>query len=286
MRVSGLATCNIGLFGKSIGHFLVSDLKGVLEMYPFLEHPYQHDFYTILFVEKADGQVIVDDQKIRVDDPKVIIIKPGCIASIYINRNARGKLISFTEDFFSLRYNNNILYQFSFLKRNAGAMVRLNFGQTDKWRILLQQISEEFEQNRRERNIVLRSFLNILLFELERIWNPVGIKREVNVKTDKVNQFEKLVEERYVKDKMPSEYAKRLHLSPNYLNKLCKEETGFTAGELIRKRVTIEAQRLLHYTSLSVNEIADKLGFENVPYFITFFKKQTKLTPEQFRKLD
>ncbi|RZK31013.1 MAG: AraC family transcriptional regulator, partial [Hymenobacter sp.] len=44
------------------------------------------------------------------------------------------------------------------------------------------------------------------------------------------------------------------------------------------------AQRLLHYTNCSVNEIANQLGFENGSYFITFFRKKVGLTPEQFRK--
>jgi AraC-like DNA-binding protein len=84
---------------------------------------------------------------------------------------------------------------------------------------------------------------------------------------------------------MPSFYAEKLHVTANYLNKICKTETDKTAGDIIRKRVTIEAQRLLHYTNLSVNEIANDLGFDNVSYFITFFKKQAQTTPEQFRKL-
>src|SRR5690554_7006598 len=83
---------------------------------------------------------------------------------------------------------------------------------------------------------------------------------------------------------MPSAYADLLNISPNYLNKICKEETGRTAGDLIRKRITIEAQRLLHYTNYTVNEIADQLGFENSSYFVTFFKKHTRTTPDKFRK--
>jgi AraC-like DNA-binding protein len=275
---------NLGLFGEGIRQFWMDDLKGLLGNHPHLEHPHQQDFYTLLFIEKAEGELIIDDKKIRLDDPKTIIIKPNCIYSIDINRNAKGKIICFSEDFFSLRYNNNILYQFSFLKREAKPYIRFNDVQQQKWQVLSNLMFEEFSLNRKESNKVLRSFLNILMFELERLYKPIGYKQEMNVKTEKVLQFERYVDEFYLKYKMPSAYAEKLNLSPNYLNKLCKEETGLTAGEIIRKRITIEAQRLLHYTSLSVNEIANKLGFENTSYFVTFFKKQTELTPEQFRK--
>ena len=93
-----------------------------------------------------------------------------------------------------------------------------------------------------------------------------------------------MIDKHFETKKLPSAYAELLHVSPNYLNKICKEETGQTAGDLIRKRITIEAQRLLHYTNYNINEIADKLGFENTSYFVTFFKKQTETPPEQFRK--
>lgn len=286
MQASELAVCNIGIFGDGVRHFWLDELDGLLEKYPDLEFPHKQDFYTLLIVEEAEGEIIIDNNKIRLDRAKAIIIKPRCISSIDINRKAKGKIICFTEDFFSLRYNNNILYQFSFLRNEAKPFIRLTNEQKTKWDILLNLLSEEYILNKRETKKVLRSYLNIILFELERLYNPIGFVKSKNLKQEKVHEFEKLIDKHFETKKMPSDYAELLHISPNYLNKICKEETGQTAGDLIRKRITIEAQRLLHYTNYSVNEIADKLGFENTSYFVTFFKKQTETTPEQFRKLN
>jgi len=105
-----------------------------------------------------------------------------------------------------------------------------------------------------------------------------------NLKKEKLHKFEGLIDKHFRDEKLPSFYADLLSISTNYLNKICREENGQTAGEIIRRRITIEGQRLLHYTNCSVNEIAGQLGFENVSYFVTFFRKQTNLTPEQFRK--
>ena len=284
MRAQQLAVCNLGLFGNGTSHFWMGGLGGLLENYPLLEHPHQQDFFTLLFVEKAEGEVIIDEQKIRLDDPKTIIIKPNCIYSIDINRNAKGKMICFSEEFFSLRYNNNLLHRFSFLKREALPYTRLSAKQKQKWATIAGLMTDEYLRAGDNEDKVLRSFLNILMFELERAYRPHAPMQPMSVKTEKVLQFEKMVEQLYNTHRMPSVYAGRLHVSPNYLNKLCKETTGLTAGEMIRKRIMLEAQRLLHYTSLSVNEIADKLGFDSASYFVTSFKKQTGLTPEQFRK--
>jgi AraC-like DNA-binding protein len=238
----------------------------------------------LIIVEEAEGEIVIDNHKIRLDRAKAIIIKPRCINSIDINRKAKGTIICFTEDFFSLRYNNNILYQFSFLQREAKPYIRLTNEQQSKWGILIKLLSEEYSLKKRETKKVLRSYLNIVLFELERLHNPTGFAKSKNLKQEKVQEFEQLIDKHFETKKLPSAYAELLHVSPNYLNKICKEETGQTAGDLIRKRITIEAQRLLHYSNYNINEIADKLGFKNTSYFVTFFKKQTETTPELFRK--
>jgi AraC-like DNA-binding protein len=285
MQATELAVCNIGLFGEGIRHFWLDDLVGLLERYPDLEFPHKQDFYTLIVVDEAEGEIILDNHRIRLEGSKAIIIKPRCISSIDINRNAKGKIINFTEDFFSMRYNNNILYQFSFLKRESKSYIRFSKEQKLKWDIFVNFLTEEFDLKKRETKTVLRSYLNIMLFELERLYSPNGFVKSKNIKQEKIQEFEMLIDKHFETNKLPSEYADKLNVSPNYLNRICKEETGQTAGGLIRKRITIEAQRLLHYTNYNVNEIADRLGFENTSYFVTFFKKQTDTTPEKFRKI-
>jgi AraC-like DNA-binding protein len=285
MQATELAVCNIGLFGEGIRHFWLDDLVGLLERYPDLEFPHKQDFYTLIVVDEAEGEIILDNHRIRLEGSKAIIIKPRCISSIDINRKAKEKIINFTEDFFSMRYNNNILYQFSFLKRESKSYIRFSKEQKLKWDIFVKFLTEEFDLKKRETKTVLRSYLNIMLFELERLYSPNGFVKSKNIKQEKIQEFEMLIDKHFETNKLPSEYADKLNVSPNYLNRICKEETGQTAGGLIRKRITIEAQRLLHYTNYNVNEIADRLGFENTSYFVTFFKKQTDTTPEKFRKI-
>ncbi|MDD2983889.1 MAG: helix-turn-helix transcriptional regulator [Crocinitomicaceae bacterium] len=276
--------CNMDMFDEDSRHFWTDNLNGVLEKFPSLEFPHKQSFYILVFVETAEGVITIDNQKIRIDEAKVIIIPPGCINSIDINRQARGKIICFSENFFSLRYNNNTLYQFTFLQRGAKPFIRLNSEQLNKWKVLLEMLIDEFRQKRKESQKALRSYLNIILVELERLYKPTGFVKRKNIRYDKVQQFEDLIDKHYTTKKLPSAYADLLHVSPNYLNKICKEEKGQTAGDLIRKRIIIEAQRLLHYTYDTVSEIADQLGFVSVSYFVTFFKKNTGISPESFRK--
>ena len=286
MQTENIPVCRLEVFDEALHHFWMGELGGLMARYPSLEYPHKNDFFALLFVEEATGEVVIDHQKIPLNDAKIVVIKPGCINSINTNGRASGKIILFSESFFSLRYNNNILSQFSFLASGSRVAVRIPESGQAKVNLLLNMIGEEFGLRKNDTHKVLRSYINILLFELERLFRAIQGPAAQKPKSAKFQQFEKLVDKHFTEMKLPSYYASLLHVTPNYLNKICKEATGHTSGDLIRKRITIEAQRLIHFTDYSINEIADKLGFENVPYFVTFFKKQTSLTPEQFRKVE
>lgn len=79
------------------------------------------------------------------------------------------------------------------------------------------------------------------------------------------------------------DYADRLAVHVNHLNKVLKENTGRTTTEVIGNRITQEAKILLKQTNWTVSEIAYCLGFEEVAHFSNFFRKQTQITPNSFR---
>jgi AraC family transcriptional activator of pobA len=79
------------------------------------------------------------------------------------------------------------------------------------------------------------------------------------------------------------DYAERLAVHVNHLNKVLKEHTGKTTTNIISGRVLQEAKILLKQTDWNISEIAYCLGFEEVAHFSNFFRKQTALTPVAFR---
>ena len=79
------------------------------------------------------------------------------------------------------------------------------------------------------------------------------------------------------------DYADRLAVHVNHLNKVLKENTGKTTTEIIGSRVVQEAKILLKQTDWNVSEISYSLGFEEVAHFSNFFRKRTSLAPLAFR---
>lgn len=81
----------------------------------------------------------------------------------------------------------------------------------------------------------------------------------------------------------PGDFADRLSLHVNYLNKALKESTELTTSTIINRRIAREAQYLLKETPWNISEISNCLGFEEPAHFSNFFKKHTGSSPLQYR---
>jgi len=81
-----------------------------------------------------------------------------------------------------------------------------------------------------------------------------------------------------------AQFAAQLNMSARYLSDLLKQETGKTAMDLIHIFLISEAKNLLRSEHQTVAEIAYLLGFENPPYFSRLFRKETGVSPNQFRR--
>ena len=75
-----------------------------------------------------------------------------------------------------------------------------------------------------------------------------------------------------------------MQLSPRYLSRRFKQETGTTITSYIQQARVREAQNLLLLSDESFLEISNFLHFISQSYFIQIFKRYTGMTPQQYRK--
>lgn len=80
-------------------------------------------------------------------------------------------------------------------------------------------------------------------------------------------------------------YADQMHLSPKYLSNVVKQTLGASPNTYIDEALVRQAKSLLTSTSLSVQQIANLLGFLNQSHFGTFFKRRTGSSPKAFKEL-
>ena len=92
------------------------------------------------------------------------------------------------------------------------------------------------------------------------------------------------VHEHFAEDITLEDLAAKLYISKNYLNQIFKKHTGETLNNyLIRVRMEKARQMLLEGRDL-IYEIAEKVGYRNVPYFSSVFKKTFGLNPSELVK--
>ncbi|MBR0223708.1 MAG: AraC family transcriptional regulator [Bacteroidales bacterium] len=100
-----------------------------------------------------------------------------------------------------------------------------------------------------------------------------------------VNQFLEKIFDRSRKPGKVSEYAGELFITPNYLNRLVRSQTGHSAMEWIEISRLNLAKSLLKQGSLQIAEIASAVGIDDQSYFTRFFKKLEGCTPSQYRDM-
>lgn len=131
------------------------------------------------------------------------------------------------------------------------------------------------------------SLLQALLCEIIEIHyvSSNGIER---IQTRKEEIFAKFVAEvmqNFKNERSVSFYADKLCVTPKHLSSVVKEITKHTAGELIDHYVIMEAKVMLAESSMTIQEVANKLNFANQSFFGKYFKHLTGYSPSEFRKL-
>lgn len=81
------------------------------------------------------------------------------------------------------------------------------------------------------------------------------------------------------------EMAEAAGYHPSHFTRLFQKRMGISPGQFILHKKTERAVELLTATTLSIAAVADALGFGSQFYFSNFFKKQTGMTPSQYRAI-
>jgi AraC-like DNA-binding protein len=190
--------------------------------------------------------------------------------------------------------HSEIFGEFPFLLAEIVPPKNLSQNDFREFEVLYEQILTEFKKDSKYKNRVIGNLVAVLLLKIkEKFWLDYNPIEEGNRNSQIVKSFKQLLEFEFKKImnngqndcKLQVQYfAENLSLHPNYLNSVIKSKTGRTVNEWISKRTLSVAKSLLLNTSYTSKEIAYRLGYSEPTHFSRFFKKQTQLSPNTFRK--
>ncbi|WP_338594732.1 helix-turn-helix domain-containing protein [Paenibacillus sp. Y5S-9] len=122
-------------------------------------------------------------------------------------------------------------------------------------------------------------------YPLTNLAEQIRHRQEKRTHSERIFEIRKCIEREYGNPELSLDYlAEQFQLSPKSISKLFKEMTGNKFVDyLIDVRIK-RAQQLLEQTTLSVNEIAEDVGYANVISFGRAFKKHVNTSPGEYRK--
>ena len=98
------------------------------------------------------------------------------------------------------------------------------------------------------------------------------------------SRFSELLEASYATHHDVTWYATQMGMTPAHLNVVTRTHAGKSPLQLIHERLALEAGRSLVYTSMTIGEISDALGFSEPAHFTRFFRKAAGEAPRAFRQ--
>lgn len=97
-------------------------------------------------------------------------------------------------------------------------------------------------------------------------------------------QVKTYIDAHYSEKITQNEIAKAVYLTPGYLSKVFKKETGISLNQYLNDKRIACAKELLASSAIDINEVAARSGFGSSSYFITSFRKTTGETPKEYRE--
>ncbi|GAB4021474.1 helix-turn-helix transcriptional regulator [Spirosoma koreense] len=245
--------------------------------------PHRKDHYLLAFVRRAGSRQWIDMTPYVLKDNTVYFTGPNQVIVKEEINQLWSTGIAFTDEFLALQENASLNKLPLVQNPHNGHELVLTNADILVVEELLGKIGTEYRQPGEWQQRMLGAYLTVLLTYLSRLYTEQFTPNDTSVDTLLLRKFQARVDEHFQQWHEVSDYAAMLHLSAGYLSEVVKAQSGKPAIKHIHDRLVLEARRLLFHTPHSLKEIAFDLGFSDASYFTRFFKRETGMTPADYR---
>jgi AraC family transcriptional activator of pobA len=243
------------------------------------------DLHQVLLIERGGVAAAIDALSATLRAPAVLIVPPEAVHTFRFKPETQGFVISFSARLVR-RFTSSIAPEvLDVLQRPSLWSLKRNVVNTTDLEPLAHMLLREFSRSASGRGFALYGLLTALLSNLLRVTQDQNAVSETGSAHEReiVARFRQLLEDNYRLNLSVKWYANKLGLSDTRLRKLCHAVAGQSPVTIMHQRVLLEAERLLRHTSMTVNQIAYFLGFEDPAYFSRFFSKRAGISPKASR---
>lgn len=150
------------------------------------------------------------------------------------------------------------------------------------WRLFLRY----FHAQRSDQEESLRMIYNLFLLDIIQLRPKEIMAQELSKRQEEIFWgFHQLLPQYFMEHHDIAFYADKLAITTTYLSRIVKEVSGGrTVMDYINEMLLMEATFLLHQSSLTLSQIADRLHFAETTTFTRFFTRQKGVSPKEYRK--
>jgi len=263
--------------------FRMARAEGTIEYQSELLVPHRKAYYLLVFVKHGSSRHWIDMTPYEIKDNTVYFTVPSQIQVKEESKPMWGTSLAFTSEFLALQENAALSNLPLILNPQNGHELLLTDADVAFVEDVLDKLYAEYRNPGEWQQRMLSAYMTVLLTYLSRLYTGQFSNTESSPDKLLLKKYQAKIDECFRERHEVSEYASMLHISAGHLSEVVKAQSGKPAIAHIHDRLVMEARRLLFHTQQSLKEIAFDLGFSEASYFNRFFKRETGLTPAEYR---
>ena len=257
---------------------VVKELKGEVP-------PNRQSQYFITLVKAGSGRKSIGHFEFPIQKNTLMVIPKRVMhSSSYWSMRCSGFVLSFNVDFFLQKaFPRKHISGRKIFKTSLKPFLTLTDQQANQLAVIFECIAKEHRNGKNPKDEMIAVKILELMIECDRLYTSAPSPGDKPVYDRNFEQFNELLDKYFTEHRSVTFYADAIKVHPYHLNFLSKKLTGLSAKEAINNRIMLEAKYLLTSTTLTIKEIAYRLGFDDPDYFYVFFRKKAHKTPSGYR---
>ncbi len=251
-------------------------------LYHWEIQPHRHaDLCQLLYVHAGQAEIEVEGQRRLITESALQVVPALYVHGFRFSENIDGYVLTLSAPLVS---------ELKTLLGAAGSVLAspANFpagADRDYLNSLVAALQREYSQDLPGRDLALHSLINVVVVWLSRqMIQRSSAAQSVERGREYLNVFTRQVEAQFRQQPSVEALAHATGISVAHLNNVCRDLAGQSALQIIHQRLLLEAKRNLIYTSMTVSQVSDSLGFADPAYFSRFFRRLAGVSPRAFRQ--
>ena len=277
---------------KEIGHFNVFKIEDLFARKGYRVMPYNRRAYYKISMISGRNKAEYADKVVDIEKNALLFATPKIPYNwLPEDDNQHGYFCIFTHDFLVQNKSGVVLDDLPIFQPGGYPIFQLTDDASEDITFIFKKMYKELSSDYAFKYDLLRNYVLELIHYGQKLQPATSLYPSHTASARVSSLFIELLERQFPIEsphqklglRTAKDYADRLAVHVNHLNKVLKENTGKTTTEIISGRIVQEAKILLKQTDWNISEISYCLGFEQVAHFSNFFRKQTSIAPGSFR---